>query len=79
MKFFKQSDVGRIDIIFDRYDDISIKFESGLWCKGQIIKNIILSSHSTKIPADCKAFFPSTQCTQIKLQLVRYIFTNAPK
>lgn len=72
-----QSNVKRIDLIFDRYDDISIKFlESSFRSKSQIIKNIIISSHPTKIPADCKAFFSSTQN---KLQLVRYHCTNAPK
>lgn len=74
---FTQSDVKRIDLIFDRYDDISIKFlESSFRSKGQIIKNIIISNHSTKIPTDCKAFFSSTQN---KLQLVRYLCTTAPK
>lgn len=74
MQFFTLPGVKRIDVIFDRYDDISIKFlESSLRSKGQIIKNIIISRHSTNIPAECKAFFSSTQN---KLQLVRFLCIN---
>ncbi|KAG5898377.1 hypothetical protein JTB14_015808 [Gonioctena quinquepunctata] len=77
MQFLTLPDVKRIDVIFDRYDDISIKFlESKLRIKGQIIKNVIISSHSTKIPADCKAFLANIQN---KLQLVRFLCTNATK
>ncbi|KAK9876110.1 hypothetical protein WA026_011226, partial [Henosepilachna vigintioctopunctata] len=77
MEFYALPGVKRIDLIFDRYDDISIKFlETKLRIQNQIIKNIIISNDSTKIPTDCKAF-PTN--AHNKLQLVRFLCANAPK
>lgn len=77
MEFFTLPGVKRIDVIFDRYYDISIKFlETKLRSKNQIIKNIIISNHSTNIPTDCKAFLTNAHN---KLQLVRFLCANAPK
>ncbi|KAL4711050.1 hypothetical protein ACJJTC_015226 [Scirpophaga incertulas] len=60
----------RIDLIFDRYEDISIKFlETKLRSKNQIVKNIIIFN-------DCKAFLTNAHN---KLQLVQFLCTNAPK
>lgn len=73
---FSQSNVQRVDVVFDRYDNVSIKFlESTLRSKGQNIKNIIISSQHTKIPTNSKNFLLSTAN---KLQLVRFLCTNAP-
>ncbi|CAG9558496.1 unnamed protein product [Danaus chrysippus] len=77
MEFFTLPGVKRIDVIFDRYDDISIKFlETKLRGKDQITQNIIISNHSTNIPADCKAFLTNTHN---KLKLVRFLCANVPK
>lgn len=74
---FSQPNVKRVDIVFDRYDDISIKYlESTLRSKGQMMKNFIISNEHTKIPANCNNFFSSTEN---KLQLVRFLCTAAPR
>lgn len=53
VQFFTLPGVQRIDVIFDSYDDISIKFfEPRLRSKGQITKHILSSSPSTKIPIE---------------------------
>lgn len=68
--------VKRIDVVFDGYADVSIKFiESQLRSKGIKPKQIIISSPSTKVPADCKVFF---SCSQNKLQLVQFLCQYAP-
>ena len=54
--------VQRVDVVFDRYDDISIKFlESKLRAKGQTSSKIIISSSSTKITMNCKEFFANLE------------------
>ncbi|GFR19225.1 uncharacterized protein TNCT_679571 [Trichonephila clavata] len=74
---FSQPNVKRVDIVFDRYDDISIKYlESTLQSKGQMMKNFIISNEHNKIPANCNNFFSSTEN---KLQLVRFLCTAAPR
>lgn len=72
-----QLDVKRIDIVFDRYDDISIKYlESTLRSKGQMFKHFIITNDHTKIPTNCNNFFSGTEN---KLQLVRFLCAAAPR
>lgn len=74
--FLSQTSVTRIDVVFDRYDDISIKFvESKLRSKGRNTKQVMITSPLAKIPADCKDFFTSTEN---KLQLVKFLCKYAP-
>ncbi|XP_043480323.1 uncharacterized protein LOC122510010 [Leptopilina heterotoma] len=70
-------DVNRIDVVFDRYDNLSIKFlESELRSKGQHVKKMIILNNSTKIPVDTKSFFASSEN---KLQLVKFLCKYALK
>lgn len=72
-----EPNVKRIDIVFDRYDDISIKYlESTLRSKGKRSQTFVISNDHTRIPTNCNNFFSSLEN---KLQLVRMLCTAAPR
>ncbi|GFQ96636.1 hypothetical protein TNCT_690571 [Trichonephila clavata] len=77
LNLFSRPNIKRVDIVFDRYDDISIKYlESTLRSKGEMMKNFIILNEHNEIPANCNNFFSSTEN---KLQLVRFLCTAAPR
>lgn len=66
----------RVDIVFDRYDDVSIKFtESRLRSKGRSPSLVNISSQATKVPSSCNDFFVSPEN---KFQLVKFLCKSAP-
>ena len=73
---FLQSNVKRLDTIFERYDDISIKYlESTLRSKGKKIKYCVISNDNTKIQSNCNNLFSKIEyCYSLnKLQLVQFL------
>lgn len=74
--FLNQSWI-RIDVVFDYYDEISVKLvESKLRSMGVYPKQLIITSPVTKIPADYEDFFI---IPENKLQLLRFLCHNALK
>lgn len=72
--YFKKPKVTRVDIIFDRYDNQSIKFlESALRAKNIKTCEIVIQGPNTKIPKNISTFLTSPKN---KLELVRFLCQN---
>lgn len=73
--FFKDPNVVRLHVVFDRYDDLNIKYlESLLRAKDVDASEIVIQNADTKIPSNVKTFMTNTKN---KLELVNFLCRNA--
>lgn len=71
---FSYSSVIQVHVVFDRYDEISIKFlESQMRSQASTCAKVKILGPDTKISKDIKNFFA---LTENKLQLVKFLCTN---